>query len=69
MKTVTYKELENRFDEIFEDVTENHVHYKIVVDGGKAVALVPYEEYRVLMDTYDHWVEQKEEILPEDNLF
>ncbi len=69
MKTVTYKELEDRFDEILEDVFENHVHYKIVVETGKAVMLVPYEEYKVLMDTYDHWIEEKEEILPEDNLF
>jgi len=69
MKTVTYKELEDRFDEILEDVFENHVHYKVLIETGKAVMLVPYEEYKVLMDTYDHWVEQKEEILPEDNLF
>lgn len=69
MKTVTYKELEDRFDEILEDVFENHVHYKIVVETGKAVMLIPYEEYKVLMDTYDHWIEEKEEILPEDNLF
>ena len=69
MKTVTYKELEDRFNEILEDVFENHAHYKIVVETGKAVMLIPYEEYKVLMDTYDHWVEQKEEILLEDNLF
>lgn len=69
MKTVTYKELEDRFDEILNDVFENHVHYKIVVETGKAVMLIPYEEYKVLMDTYDHWVEEKQEILPEDNLF
>lgn len=69
MKTVTYKELEDKFDEILEDVFENHIHYKVVVEGNKAVMLVPYEEYKVLMDTYDHWIEQKEEILPEDNLF
>ena len=69
MKTVTYKELEDRFDEILEDVFENHIHYKVVLEVGKAVMLVPYEEYKVLMDTYDHWIEEKEEILLEDNLF
>jgi len=69
MKTVTYKELEGRFDEIIDDVAENHTHYKVVLEEGKAVMLVPYQEYNVLMDTYNHWIEQKEEILPEDNLF
>lgn len=69
MKTVTYKELEDRFDEILGDVFENHIHYKVVVEPGKAVMLVPYEEYKVLMETYNHWVEQKEEIVLEDNLF
>lgn len=69
MKTVTYKELENRFDEILEDVGANHIHYKILLEEGKAVMLIPYEEYTVLMDTYDQWIEQKEEILSEDNLF
>jgi len=69
MKTVTYKELEERFDEIFEDVVENHIHYKIITENNKAVMLIPYQEYSVLMDTYTQWVEQKEEILSEDNLF
>lgn len=69
MKTVTYKELEDRFDEIFEDVVDNHIHYKIITENNKAVMLIPYQEYGVLMDTYSQWVEQKEEILPEDNLF
>ena len=69
MKTVTYKELEDRFDEIFEDVVENHTHYKIIAENNKAVMLIPYQEYSVLMDTYTQWVEQKEEILTEENLF
>lgn len=69
MKTVTYKELESRFDEIFEDVVENHTHYKILLEANKAVMFIPYEEYKVLMDTYNLWVEEKEEILSEENLF
>ena len=69
MKTVTYKELEDRFDAIFEDVVENHIHYKIILEENKAVMIVPYEEYKVLMDTYNVWIEQKEELLSEDNLF
>lgn len=69
MKLVTYKEVEERFYEIFDDVVENHTHYKILLEGNKAVMLVPYEEYNVLMDTYTQWVEHKEEILNEDGLF
>lgn len=56
MNTITYKEFEDRFDEIFEDVATNHTHYKILLETNKAVMLIPYEEYKVLMDTYKDWI-------------
>lgn len=69
MKTVTYKEFEDRFDEIFEDVADNHTHYKILLETNKAVMLIPYEEYKVLLDTYNVWINEKEELLSEDSSF
>ena len=56
MKTVTVKELEERYDEILDDVVDNNVHYLIKGEQND-VGLVPCSSYDFLLDTYQSWVE------------
>lgn len=58
MIEVTGNEFYDHFDEIFDKVVDHKVSYKIVLEDGKAVALIPYEEYELLKE---HWVELVEE--------
>ena len=60
MKTISFKDFEQHFDDFIEDVIENGRHYKIELEDGKAVMLIPYEEYKVLVDTYEEWLNPTE---------
>jgi PHD/YefM family antitoxin component YafN of YafNO toxin-antitoxin module len=57
MKVVTLKELEDNFEAILDDVGENRQYYRVQSEQGDFI-LVPYEEYEVLKDTYQEWVEE-----------
>lgn len=57
MKVITLRQLENDFDAIMDDISENKAFYKLQTENG-AFMLVPYEEYSVLADTYQEWVEE-----------
>ena len=63
MKVVTLQQLEENFDEILEDVSENKEHYLIQYEKGD-VMLVPVESYEVLKDVYTDWVEEPQNIPP-----
>jgi PHD/YefM family antitoxin component YafN of YafNO toxin-antitoxin module len=56
MKVVTFEELETNFDSIMEDVELNKEFYMIQAESGN-VMLIPYDQYEVLKDTYQDWVE------------
>lgn len=58
MKVITLQELERDFDAIMEDVGDNKVFYRLQTEKGDFM-LVPYEEYSVLADTYQDWVDDK----------
>jgi PHD/YefM family antitoxin component YafN of YafNO toxin-antitoxin module len=57
MKVITLKDLEANFDEILDDVGENKQYYRIQAEEGDFI-LVPYDEYEVLKETYQEWVEE-----------
>lgn len=57
MKVVTLKELEDNFEAILDDVGDNRQYYRVQSEQGDFI-LVPYEEYEVLKDTYQEWVEE-----------
>lgn len=73
MKTVTLQQLERDFDRIFDDVIENGEHYEVMTtsldETGKlvenTVILLPYEDYSVLSETYDEWVDSSSEWVEE----
>jgi len=56
MKVITLQELESDFDAIMADIGDNKAFYKLQTENG-AFMLVPYEEYSVLADAYQEWVE------------
>lgn len=59
MKVVTLKQLEADFDAIMDDVVENKEYYRIQSgEDHPDVMLIPYDEYEVLKDTYQDWVEE-----------
>ena len=59
MKVVTLQQLEADFDAILEDVEVNKEYYRIQGGGEHPdVMLIPYNEYEVLKDTYQDWVEE-----------
>jgi hypothetical protein len=57
MKVVTLRELESNFDAIMSDIGDNKQFYKLQTESGDFM-LIPYEEYSVLADTYQDWVEE-----------
>lgn len=57
MKVVTLQQLEADFDAILDDVVNNKEYYRIQGDKND-VMLVPYDEYEVLKDTYQDWVDE-----------
>jgi PHD/YefM family antitoxin component YafN of YafNO toxin-antitoxin module len=56
MKVVTLQQLEADFDAILDDVVENKEFYRIQGEKND-VMLIPYEEYEVLKETYQEWVD------------
>jgi PHD/YefM family antitoxin component YafN of YafNO toxin-antitoxin module len=56
MKVVTLQQLEADFDAILDDVVNNKEYYRIQGEEND-VMLVPYDEYEVLKDTYQDWVD------------
>jgi len=65
MKTVTLKEFELNFDVFMDDIIENNRHYKITYGDGKAVMMVPYTEYDLLLNTYQDWIEETKSSIEE----
>lgn len=61
MKTITFKDFEQNFDVFFDDVVENRRHYQIMLENGRSVILLPYEEYSWLVDTYKMYMETTDE--------
>lgn len=57
MKVVTLQQLEADFDAILDDVADNKEFYRIQTEEGDFM-LVPYNEYEVLKDTYQEWVDE-----------
>lgn len=57
MKVVTLQQLEADFDAILDDVINNKEYYRIQNDNSD-VMLIPYDEYEVLRDTYQDWVDE-----------
>lgn len=57
MKVVTVEQLELDFDAIMDDVAENKQYYRIQSPSG-AFMLVPYDEYEVLKEVYQEWVDE-----------
>jgi PHD/YefM family antitoxin component YafN of YafNO toxin-antitoxin module len=57
MKIVTVRQLEADFESIIDDVADNKQIYRIQTENGNLM-LVPYEDYEVLKDTYQEWVEE-----------
>ena len=57
MKVVTLQQLGADFDAILDDVINNKEYYRIQGDNSD-VMLIPYDEYEVLRDTYQDWVDQ-----------
>jgi len=56
MKVVTLQQLEADFDAILDDVVENKEFYRIQGEKND-VMLIPFEEYEVLKETYQEWVD------------
>lgn len=56
MKVVTVQQLQADFDAILEDVVTNKEFYRIQGEY-QDVMLIPYEEYEILKDTYEEWVD------------
>lgn len=57
MKVVTLQQLEVDFDAILDDVVNNKEYYRIQGNGNDVI-LLPYDEYEVLKDTYQDWVDE-----------
>ena len=57
MKVVTLQQLEADFDAILDDVVNNKEYYRIQGEENDVI-LVPYDEYEVLKDTYQDWVDE-----------
>lgn len=58
MKVITLQQLEADFDAIMDDVVDNKEYYRIQSGPDYPdVMLIPYNEYEVLKDTYQDWVE------------
>lgn len=61
MKTISFKDFEQHFDDFLDDVVENGRHYRIKLADGSAVALIPYKDYEVLKNVYEDWLESSDQ--------
>jgi PHD/YefM family antitoxin component YafN of YafNO toxin-antitoxin module len=57
MKVITLQQLMDDFDNIMDDVGDNKQYYLIQSDQGDCI-LMPHDEFDVLRDTYQEWVEE-----------
>lgn len=57
MKVITLQQLESDFDAVMADISDNKAFYKLQTENGDFM-LIPYEEYSVLADTYQEWVDE-----------
>jgi PHD/YefM family antitoxin component YafN of YafNO toxin-antitoxin module len=57
MKVITLQQLMDDFDKIMDDVGDNKQYYRIQSDQGDCI-LMPHDEFDVLRDTYQEWVEE-----------
>jgi hypothetical protein len=57
MKVITVEQLEADLEAIIDDVADNKQYYRIQSPLGTFM-LVPYDEYEVLKEVYQDWVEE-----------
>lgn len=57
MKVITLQQLMDDFDSIMDDVGDNKQYYRIQAEQGDFM-LIPHDEFTVLKDTYQEWVEE-----------
>lgn len=57
VKTITTQQFEADFDAILADVIDNKQYYSIT-GLKKPVILMPHDEYIVLKETYQEWIEE-----------
>ncbi len=57
MKVITLQQLMDDFDNIMDDVGDRKQYYRIQADQGDFI-LMPFNEFDVLRDTYQEWVEE-----------
>ena len=60
MKVVTVREFEANFESIIDDCGDNNVHYRIQLEDGNALMLIPANEYGLFQDVYEDWIAQPE---------
>ena len=57
MKVVTAQQFEQDFEAIIDDVADNNQYYRIQGEEGDFM-LVPFNEFEVLKETYQEWVDE-----------
>jgi hypothetical protein len=57
MKVITLQQLMDDFDSIMDDVGDNKQYYRIQAEQGDFM-LIPHDEFTVLKDTYQEWVDE-----------
>ena len=60
MKVITVNDFEARFEEVIDDCADNHVHYRIQLESGESLMLIPADDYGIFQDVYEDWVAQPE---------
>lgn len=56
MKVITTAQFEQDLEAIIDDVADNNQYYRIQGEEGDFM-LVPFNEFEVLKETYQEWVE------------
>lgn len=56
MKVITIEQFEADFEAIIDDIEHNKEYYRIQTEKGDLM-MVPFNEYEVLKDTYQDWVQ------------
>ena len=57
MVDISLQDLEDRFDEVIDDVAENKTTYLIKTEKG-SVVLMPADEYDTLHGIYEEWLNE-----------
>ena len=69
MKVVTLQQMERDLDRILDDVIDQQEHYTVKISWvsnfdsdhvweEKAVVVIPTEDYEVMSDVYEEWLEE-----------